>query len=71
MIIAEMSRRIADLAYWNAQQKMGKLLKDLGGINSILNGSSGDELKFTFVYKFIAGDIQQIVARERRKGLDG
>ncbi len=67
MIIAEVSERLKDLAYWNAEKTAKNLLRKLGGIDTLLNDNSATELEFIFSYIMVAGDIQQIVARERRK----
>ena len=66
IIIIEISERLKDMVYAKARELTRKELKPLK--KDILRGYSGDKFKISFSIEFLAGDIQQIVARKRRDG---
>lgn len=66
LIIAEIAERLRDVIYIGATKSSAKMLHSLG-VNKMLNGDSAEEFTFTFRIGMYAGDIQQIVARHRRK----
>ena len=60
----EMSERVKDIVFCNAKRRVKDMLRTLPK-NRIL--TSDDSIYVTYRIEFTTGDIQQILARRRRK----